>query len=110
MEDTRTVLKVSENHWACGWVEWIAIHPSNTRAVECAKQICRALDNYPILNEIAYYAAEGEARMEAWRDLSIRDRIELINRRGNVSILAARRDWPPDDDAIREILERWVSE
>lgn len=57
-EDTRTVLSVRENHWAVGWVEWIAIYPSNTRAVALANEIAAKLDAYPILDEDRYSEKE----------------------------------------------------
>jgi hypothetical protein len=36
--ETDTVIVVSENHWACGWVEWIAIHESDEAALRLADQ------------------------------------------------------------------------
>jgi hypothetical protein len=109
-DDTVTVLDVTENHWAVGWVQWIAIHPSNERAVALARSLAKRLDNYPILDECSYSEKEGEACVQAWRDLSVSDRIDLIKRKGDCSILAARHPWPPDDDGIRDTLERWVNE
>lgn len=109
-EDAGTVLKVSENHWAVGWVEWIAIHPSNEAAVKLAEDLATRLDSYPILDEDCFSEKEHDAASEVWDNLSIRERIDLIKRygRGSVSILAARHDWIPQDDngSIYEALTR----
>lgn len=107
-EDTRTVFAVRESHWAVGWVEWIAIHPSNTRAVALANEMADDLDGYPILDEDRYSEKEWEAVYESWASLSVRDRYELIKRSGNCSIFAARRSEVPDDDRIQEILRSWA--
>lgn len=107
-EDTRTVLAVRENHWAVGWVEWIAIHPSNTRAVALANEIADDLDNYPILDEDRYSEKEWESAGESWASLSVRDRYELIKRSGNCSVFAARHAYMPDDDRVQEILRSWA--
>lgn len=107
-EDTRTVQIVSENHWACGWVEWIAVHPSNADAVALANDLADALDDYPILDEYSFSDKQWEAMCESWADLSVRDRCELIKRRGDCSIFAARRSTPPDDAGIRDTLESWL--
>lgn len=107
-EDTRTVFAVSESHWAVGWVEWIAIHPSNTRAVALANELADDLDGYPILDEDRYSDKEWEAASESWASLSVRDRYELIKRSGNCSVFAARHDYMPDDDRIQEILRGWL--
>ena len=107
-EDTRTVFAVSENHWAVGWVEWIAIHPSNTRAVALANEMADDLDGYPILDEDRYSEKEWESACESWASMSVRDRYELIKRAGDCSIFAARHSEVPDDDRIQEILRGWL--
>ena len=103
-----TVRVVRESHWACGWVEWIAIHPSDARAVSLANELADCLDEYPILDEHRFSDREYEAMEESWADLSVRDRYELIKRSGNCSIFAARRSEVPDDDRIQEILRGWL--
>lgn len=107
-EDTKTVLVVSENHWAVGWVEWIAIHPSNARAVELARELADDLDAHPVLDEDRYSEREWESASESWASMSVRDRYELIKRSGSCSVFAARHEWMPDDDRIQEILRGWV--
>ncbi len=38
-DDTPLVAVVEESHWACGWVQWIAIHESATEALQAADQL-----------------------------------------------------------------------
>jgi hypothetical protein len=51
---------VRENHWAIGWVEWIAIHESLTAHVEEGHRISAKLEDYPVLDEEALSALEFE--------------------------------------------------
>jgi hypothetical protein len=37
--ETETVIVVRETHWAVGWVEWIAIHESDDKALKIADDI-----------------------------------------------------------------------
>jgi hypothetical protein len=43
-DEGATVHIVSENHWAVGWVEWIAIHESDTAALELADKLTAVYD------------------------------------------------------------------
>jgi hypothetical protein len=58
-EDGESVVVVRENHWAVGWVEWLAILPTATAAVEEASKIVSELENYPILDEDRWSEEEG---------------------------------------------------
>lgn len=93
-------------HWACGWYRVIIVRPGSKAHKAVAEMAC-ALESYPILSESAYSEAQATAREETWAGLSVRDRVELIKRVDNVSILAARRNTVPDDDRICEILDGW---
>lgn len=99
-EGVKGTLVVSENHWACGWVEWIAIHPSNAAAVALAESLANDLGQYPILDEDKFSEKEHEEAQKAWSECSLSERLQLIKRYGQppVSILAARHDWIPQDD------------
>jgi hypothetical protein len=39
--ESDTVIVVRESHWAVGWVEWIAIHQDDDKALEIADKIAR---------------------------------------------------------------------
>ncbi len=61
-----TVRVVSENHWAVGWIEWIAIHGSNTAALNEANRIAEGLESYPVLDEHAFCQLESDEAWEQW--------------------------------------------
>ncbi len=48
---SETVQVVRENHWAVGWVEWIAIHQDDEIALKIADALQERLEEYPILDE-----------------------------------------------------------
>ncbi len=57
-------LRVQENHWACGWIEWIAIHQSDAGAITCAQRLIERLEQYPILNEDHMSQLEADERID----------------------------------------------
>lgn len=67
-EDVSSPCIVSENHWAVGWVEWVAIHESNAEALREADEMAAALESYPILDEESHSRAEWEAYANEWED------------------------------------------
>lgn len=78
-EELSSPVVVLENHWACGWVVWVAIHESNDAALRAADEIAERLERRPILNEDALSDAERSAYNEAWESWGARDfRRELV--------------------------------
>lgn len=61
-----TVVRAS--HWACGWVEWIAIHEGATAHLQAASEAQTDLDWYPVLNESDFSTEERQEADETWRD------------------------------------------
>jgi len=49
--ESETVNVVRESHWFCGWVEWIAIHQDDAKALQIADEIVGALKNYPVVDD-----------------------------------------------------------
>lgn len=98
--ETETVFIVRESHFLCGWLEWIAIHESDTEALEKASDVMAELENYPCLDEEAWSANEYEEACQVWQDMSVRDRVELLQKFAGYShkpsIFAARRAELPD--------------
>lgn len=47
-------------HWACGWIEHLAVNSGHEQKTEKAKQIVCALSDYPVLNHEDYTAAQYE--------------------------------------------------
>jgi hypothetical protein len=103
--ESDTVIVVRERHWAVGWVEWIAIHETDTAALAVADAACERLANYPVLDEEDYSEREWNAACEVWEQSSLRDRIKYCGRAG-ISIFAARRAELPQDDngSLRDYL------
>ena len=75
-----TVRVVSENHWAVGWIEWIAIHGSNTAALAEANRIAERLENYPVLDEHALSQLESDEAMEQWESWGMREFIRELEK------------------------------
>jgi hypothetical protein len=79
--ESDTVIVVRERHWAVGWVEWIAIHKSDTQAVEIQKEIENDLELYPVLNDDSYSEMEGKEADEVWKNCyNDEDRLEYIRK------------------------------
>lgn len=66
--ESETVQVVRESHWAVGWVEWIAIHETDTAALGIADRLKGALNDYPILDEEDYGRREQNSADQTWRD------------------------------------------
>lgn len=66
--DEYSPVVVSENHWACGWVEWVAIHESNVEAIREAERIAERLESYPVLDETDFSNREMESANQVWKD------------------------------------------
>lgn len=79
-EETPSVQVVRENHWAVGWVEWIAIHGSNTAALAEANRIAERLENYPVLDDDAFYKLESDEAMGQWASWGRREFIQELEK------------------------------
>ena len=60
------VTVVRESHWAVGWVEWIAIHESNTAGIALAEEMEREMEGYPVLDESDWSRLEDEECEQVW--------------------------------------------
>jgi hypothetical protein len=79
--ESETVIVVRESHWAVGWVEWIAIHQDDTKALTTADEIQAALSDYPVINEDHWSETEQEEANEVWANCyGPEERIEYIRR------------------------------
>jgi hypothetical protein len=80
--ESETVQVVRENHWAVGWVEWIAIHESDEQALRAADRQQERLEGYPILNEDDFSEREYEECRRVWADCyTARTRAEYLRDR-----------------------------
>lgn len=68
--ESETVEVLRFHHWACGWVEEIAVHPSRRAEVEA---IAERLEDYPVLDEDDFSAREDAEAWEGWLSFAARD-------------------------------------
>lgn len=79
--ESETVRVVREGHWAVGWVEWIAVHQDDKRALQIADEQAARLSNYPILDEDHFSEVEIEDANETWtRCFSDKERLDYIRK------------------------------
>ena len=77
--ESDTIIVVRESHWAVGWVEWIAIHESDAKALAIADDIAERLADYPVINEDHFSEVEQEDASETWRNCySDRERLAYV--------------------------------
>ena len=104
--ESETVLVVRENHWAVGWVEWIAIHESDDVALQKADDAKERLENYPILDESDYSEREEEECSTTWEKCyDWKDRIRYFREHSYTAkfktlIAAVRGDWYAAGNAL----------
>jgi hypothetical protein len=73
------VTVVRESHWACGWVEWVAIHKDNVEALRKADEIMGGLDDYPVVDEHDYSELEQDDANLTWKNCySEKERVAYI--------------------------------
>jgi hypothetical protein len=78
-DGTELVVVVRENHFLCGWVEWIAIHETAVEALAKATAIAKRLDNYPVVSEELLSEYETEEAQQVWmRCYDVNERIAYI--------------------------------
>lgn len=94
--ESATVHVLRDSHCLVGWVETIYLDPADVHACEVADGILRALDAYPIADEMDYSELEYERAAGYWETLSVRERADWC-RRYHVSVFAARRAEIPED-------------
>lgn len=79
--DESSPVEVTENHWAVGWVSWVAIHESNESALREADAIAERLENYPILDEDDFSREEDLEAQEIWRNCyRDKERLEYVRK------------------------------
>jgi len=97
------VTVVRESHWACGWIEWIAIHKTATEQIKLAEEMESKLEDYPVLCEDDWSNLEYEEAMSYWESLSLENRIEMCAEKG-VSIFVARRTYDLPDAIYNSLI------
>jgi hypothetical protein len=70
---------VTENHWAVGWVEWIAIHEDHVTALKLADRIMGRMESSCVIDEDLLSQYEDEECAEVWEKCySERERAQYI--------------------------------
>ncbi len=64
--ESKTVTVVRESHWAVGWVEWIAIHQDNDKALGIADTLIARLEDYPVISDDLFSEYEDEDCQQVW--------------------------------------------
>lgn len=95
-------------HWAVGWVDGYSIRVFNedgepTPAWLAYCELAIALEEYPVLDEMAYSELQWEEASEQWGDELSSQRVAICKDAG-ASIFNARRDLGEVDDRIFEYL------
>ena len=63
-------------HWACGWVEWLAVKAT---AIAAAEEIEKKLADYPILDEDDFSDLVQEEADRVWKDcFDVKDRLKYM--------------------------------
>lgn len=79
--ESETVQVVREGHWAVGWVEWIAIHQDDDKALQIADENMARLADYPVLDESDWSEREMESANAIWHDCyNAKERIAYIRK------------------------------
>lgn len=72
------VAVVWESHYACGWMEWIAIHESAVEKIATAENILERLEDYPVLDGDDFSLLEAEECAKTWGYMGASGRIEYM--------------------------------
>lgn len=91
--DYYPVTVVREGHWGVGWIEWIAIHKTNTAALEVADELAASLAYYPVLDDEDLSNREQEEADRVWSSCyDAAERIAYIRRHRNHFNFSSFRD------------------
>ena len=94
-------------HWANGWFEILIVRPGS-EAAKCAEEWESSLSDYCIASESDLSERELEAMNQYWKNMSRRERVELLSS-NNLNIMAARRDEAPlQHESIFETLNNRI--
>lgn len=66
--ESDTVQVVREGHWAVGWIEWIAIHADDEKAIRIAEKLNEQREDYPSLNDDTLSERKMKVADVIWRN------------------------------------------
>jgi hypothetical protein len=106
--ESETVIVVRESHWAVGWVEWIAIHESDDKALTEANEAMGALSDYPVLDESDYSEREYNDYCESWQNWACKEFTRELIRKFDLGDDAEDKLEDLSYDAAREFYESLI--
>ena len=81
-EDKNKFMALEEakcKHWACGFLDYLLLSQDAPEdLVIKVADIISALEDYPIYDEDGFYQFEEEKIAEAWENMSVRDRKDIL--------------------------------
>lgn len=94
-------------HWACGWFEIIILDAKQADKVAIALGLESRLENYPMLDEADVSQREWDSATENWAQMSVRARVEYLQRAHGCVFAARRAEFPADNSGrLFELLTR----
>lgn len=104
--ETETVIVVRESHWAVGWVEWIAIHQDDEKALHEADEIVGAMADYPVIDGDHFSDLEWTEAAEHWDGLTPREKVQYaLEERSRYHWLADKPVWTFGRKAFHELQD-----
>ncbi len=92
--ESETVAVVRESHWAVGWVEWIAIHQDDEKALQVADAVQEGLQDYPAIDEDHWSDLEYNEAADYWDGMSPREKVQwALDERKRYHWLAGEPVW-----------------
>jgi len=108
VDDEPTRVIVRKNHWAVGWVEWIAVHHTDTEGLRIANEQAARLQDYPVLDEGLWSEYENTECAEIWercfdwreRAAYLREHVSDLSGKFRELLSAARGEWSSAADLL----------
>lgn len=104
--ESDTVAIERSSHWAVGWVEYLVIDPADTERVKLAEELRESLEDYPVLDEMAWSDLEHEEYTEAWQDYGRGDFLRGLRRKFNLSDVAE--ELLDQDEELQSFFESLI--
>jgi len=104
-ENDETYLILRFGHWACGWVQHIAINPERKDLCTLAQNLIDSTADYPVLNDEDYSQRVYDDACSFWDGCSTKEKIGYC-RKANASIFQARFTFDSlDSSTLQELIE-----
>lgn len=104
--ESDTVAIERSNHWAVGWVEYLVIDPTDAARIAEAERLLARLEDYPVLDEMAWSNLEQDEYHEAWKDYGKSDFVRGLVREFGLS--DAAEELLDQDDDLQAFFESLI--